>query len=503
MQSPPRLFLTCFRSTGEYFPARRRPPRPPEDSCEGIHSIIMLILSRTPRRWLRAALPVLAGGALAAGGLAAATPASAAAAALPAHYSAPYLQVSSSDVGDMTADLNASGDKDYTLAFLTPKSGCTPQWEDGGEALNAFTSQVSTIKNDGGAIIISFGGEPNGSTPNEIAQTCTSVSSLTAAYLNVVNTYGVTRLDFDIEGSVLSDTAATSRRDQALAALQAEDPSVQVDFTLAVDPTGLPTGSGSEYALLQDAKNAGVKVSVVNIMTMDFYDGQPVLSDAESAAKATASQLAGLYGVSTSAAYGMMGLTPIAGTNDDGAAFSQANASSLESFAASNGVQELAFWEVDGYDKGTGYAYSKIFNKITSGTTGGGGGAGTIAGNNSGLCLSVTGASTSAGATADLYTCNGSASEGWTVNGSGTITGNTSGLCLSVSGNSTALKTTADINTCDGDSSEHWTVESDGTIVNGASGLCLSVTGAATTNYATADLYTCNGSVSEYWTVAS
>ena len=101
----------------------------------------------------------------------------------------------------------------------------------------------------------------------------------------MVNTYGVTRLDFDIEGGVLSDTAATSLRDQALAALQAEDPSVQVDFTLGVSPQGLPTGTGSEYALLQDAKAKGVKVSVVNIMTMDFGAGSNDLADAESAAQ--------------------------------------------------------------------------------------------------------------------------------------------------------------------------------------------------------------------------
>jgi hypothetical protein len=129
--------------------------------------------------------------------------------------------------------------------------------------------------------------------------------------------------------------------------------------------------------------------------------------------------------------------------------------------------------------------------------------SGTIVGNNSGLCLSVTGASTSAGATADLYTCNGSVSENWTVESNGTIVGNNSGLCLSASGSSSALKTTADINTCDGDSYEQWTVESNGTIVEGASGLCLSVTGAATANYATADLYTCNSSVSEFWTVST
>jgi hypothetical protein len=124
----------------------------------------------------------------------------------------------------------------------------------------------------------------------------------------------------------------------------------------------------------------------------------------------------------------------------------------------------------------------------------------TIVGDNSGLCLSVTGASTSAGATADIYTCNNSVSENWIVNSNGTITGDNSGLCLSVTGDSTTLKSTADINTCDGDTYEKWTVETNGTIVNG-DGQCLSVTGAATTDYTTADLYTCNGSVSENWTV--
>jgi chitinase len=439
---------------------------------------------------------------LAVGGVLLATTTNALAAPVfPTHYAAPYLQISTSDQGDMTADMSATGLKYYTLAFLTPKSGCTPEWENGGYGVGQFNSQIDALQAAGGNVIVSFGGAQGG----ELAQTCTSVSSLTAAYANVVNTTGATRLDFDIEGGVLSDTSATSLRDQALAALQAEDPAVQVDFTLAVNPTGLPTGSGSEYALLQDAKSKGVKVSMVNIMTMDFGDGQNALADAESAAQATAGQLASLYGISSSAAYGMMGLTPIAGQNDDNEDFTIANANTLESFATSKGVGELSFWEVDEYDKPTGYQYSSIFNKITG--SGGGTtaptapptGSLTIQGANSGLCLSVTGASKAADATADIYTCNGSVSENWTVNSNGTITGNNSGLCLSVTGDSSALKSTADINTCDGDTYEKWTVESNGTIVNG-DGQCLSVTGASTANYATADLYTCNGSVSENWT---
>ena len=68
---------------------------------------------------------------------------------------------------------------------------------------------------------------------------------------------------------------------------------MQVDFTLAVAPNGLPTGTGSEYALLQDAQAKGVKVSVVNIMTMDFYDGSNNdLGDAESAVAALEGRLA-------------------------------------------------------------------------------------------------------------------------------------------------------------------------------------------------------------------
>ncbi|HET9171240.1 MAG TPA: hypothetical protein VFN97_17505, partial [Actinospica sp.] len=177
----------------------------------------------------------------------------------------------------------------------------------------------------------------------------------------VVNTYGVNRLDFDIEGSVLDDGSANSRRDQALAKLQAADPNVQIDFTVPVDPTGLESNAVN---LLKGAKSAGVKVTVVNIMTMDFGDGQNALKDAESAANATEKQIHSVYGGSSTTDWGMLGLTPIAGQNDDNENFTQSNAKTLEAFAASNGVGELAFWEVDQYDKPLGYAYSKIFNKI-------------------------------------------------------------------------------------------------------------------------------------------
>ncbi|WP_329365458.1 glycosyl hydrolase family 18 protein [Streptomyces sp. NBC_00669] len=277
--------------------------------------------------------------------------------ALPAQFAAPYLQIDSSSAKDMAADQSASGLKNYTLAFLTSKSGCTLQWEDGGDSVGAFSSQINAVKSAGGNVIPSFGGAGS----KELAQTCTSVSSLTAAYQKVVSTYGVTRLDFDIEGDTLANGNANARRDQALAALQQADPSVQIDWTVAVDPDGMES---DVTTLLKNAQSAGVKTSAVNLMTMDFGDGENALADAESGATAAEKQFASIYGGSAAQNWARMGLTPIAGQNDDDEDFTQANASTLESFAASKGVQELAFWEVDQYDKPTGYAYSKIFNKI-------------------------------------------------------------------------------------------------------------------------------------------
>jgi chitinase len=484
---------SCFRNKLQYSLRPGGSSRfPPGRSAEGTPA--MRALKTLVKPW--SAALALATAALGSGGLALATagPAAAAGSAFPAHYAAPYLQIASSDAGDMAADKSATGLKYYTLAFLIPRSGCTPQWEDDGSGVGAFATQISALQSAGGNVIISFGGAAGG----ELAQTCTNVSQLTAAYQNVVNAYGVTRLDFDIEGGVLSDTASTARRDQALAALQAQDPAVQVDFTLGVSPQGLPTGTGSEYALLQDAKAKGVKVSTVNIMTMDFYDGSNNdLGDAESAARGTAGQLAGLYGISTAAAYAMMGLTPIAGTNDDGTFFSTSNASSLEGFAAANGVAELSFWEVDGYDKPAGYQYSSIFNKITGSTGGGGGGAtGPITGYQ-GLCLDDRSASTANFNPVQVYTCNGTNAQSWTVNSAGS-TLQVLGKCLDVNAAGTANGTTVDLYDCNDTAAQVWVPQANGELVNPNSGKCLDDTGFGGSG-TQVQIWACADSANQQW----
>ena len=123
----------------------------------------------------------------------------------------------------------------------------------------------------------------------------------------------------------------------------------------------------------------------------------------------------------------------------------------------------------------------------------------TLVGALSGKCLSVVGGSTAPGAAADIYSCNGSGSENWTLQSGGAIVGGPSGDCLQVAGGSTANFAGVDIEPCTGAADQQWTVTAAGTIVGVPSGLCLSVLGASTANSATADMYTCNGSGSESW----
>ncbi|HEY1488179.1 MAG TPA: glycosyl hydrolase family protein [Micromonosporaceae bacterium] len=123
----------------------------------------------------------------------------------------------------------------------------------------------------------------------------------------------------------------------------------------------------------------------------------------------------------------------------------------------------------------------------------------TIVGGLSGKCLSVSGGATTDGSTADIFTCNGTPSQNWTLGAGGTIVGGLSGKCLTVTGGSTANFAGVSISTCTGAADQQWTVHNGSTIVGVPSGKCLSVLGASTANGATTDIYTCNGSGSENW----
>jgi hypothetical protein len=118
----------------------------------------------------------------------------------------------------------------------------------------------------------------------------------------------------------------------------------------------------------------------------------------------------------------------------------------------------------------------------------------------SGKCLDDYGNSTTNGAIADLWDCNGTGAQNWTDTG-GTLQVN--GKCLDIIGaGSTANGTLVDIWTCNGGANQQWTAEN-GTLVNPQSGKCLDDPGFSTTNGTQLEIWTCNGGANQKWTLPS
>jgi hypothetical protein len=260
---------------------------------------------------------------------------------------APYVDATLYPLFSLVPTARSTGVKQFNLAFVVAGGGvgCTPEWG-GVTAIGAdpVAAQIGALRAIGGDVRISFGGE-NGS---ELAQTCTSVSRLEAAYQQVISAYDVNKADFDIEGAAIADTAANARRDRALAALQARDKDLQISFTLPVLPSGL-TAQG--VAVLTGAVKAGVRISAVNVMAMDYGDGvapEPggkMGRYAIEAVTATDAQVARVLGVSARAAWSKLAVTALIGVNDiSDEIFTVANARQLTAFAASKHLAWLSMW---------------------------------------------------------------------------------------------------------------------------------------------------------------
>ncbi|MEU9440408.1 cellulose binding domain-containing protein [Streptomyces sp. NPDC048304] len=254
---------------------------------------------------------------------------------------APYVDTSLYPAFDLVGAADATGVKNYNLAFVTDGGGCTPKW--GGVTdltSDAVAAQIGSLRAKGGDVRVSFGG----ASGSELATTCSSADALAAAYGKAIDAFKLTKVDFDVEGGALPNTAANTRRAQAIAKLQQQHPDLDVSFTLPVMPEGL-TQDGVN--LLSDAKSNGVKIGTVNIMAMDYgasYNGD--MGDyAQQAATATQAQVKSVLGLSDSAAWKTVAVTPMIGVNDvSSEVFKVDDATQLVNFAKSKGLGGLSMW---------------------------------------------------------------------------------------------------------------------------------------------------------------
>jgi hypothetical protein len=237
--------------------------------------------------------------------------------------------------------------KQFTLAFVVSGDGCTATWL-GGSPVQTDTlvaSGISKIRARGSDVYIAFGGYDG----LELAQTCKDVASLQSAYQTVVDKYKAKVLDLDIEHTAIEDPVSIDRRSQALTALSAANPGLQINYTLPATPAGLTDLSVN---VLKSAVKFGTKVAVVNLMTMDY--GKPVTmgamgANATSAAGATMAQLKAL-GMDSH-----IGITPMIGVQDsEGETFTLDDAQVVVNYALANSdkISLLAFWSI-GRDNGS------------------------------------------------------------------------------------------------------------------------------------------------------
>jgi chitinase len=266
----------------------------------------------------------------------------------PARFAAPYVE--SWNGTSVTNLANTTGHKFWTLAFIISNGSCTATWNgDTPLSSNLYVNDINSLRAQGGDVIISFGGAAG----TELGQACTTVAALQAAYQSVITKYNLTWIDLDIEGAAIADAASINRRNQALRALEAANPSLRVSYTLPVNPNGLD-GNGTN--LLSNAKANGVRVDVVNVMAMDYGScGIDMGAAATGAASGTRNQISSL-GMSSS-----VGVTPMTDVNDATCeVFSTANSQGLVNFAQANSfVRLLAYWAIG---RDTSHAHLNIFH---------------------------------------------------------------------------------------------------------------------------------------------
>lgn len=352
----------------------------------------------TFRRSLRAAMTGVTTVALAtAGSVLALSNAAHAATAIPAHVFAPYVEAYT---GQSPATLSQqSGAKYLTMAFIQTASAgsCTPYWDGDTStpiASSTFGNDIATIQANGGDVIPSFGGYAADNAGTDIADSCTDVNQIAAAYEEVITTYNVSRLDLDIEDNSLTNSAGITRRNQAVAKVEAwaasNGRSVQFSYTLPATANGL---ASSGLAVLQNAAANGAQVSIANIMTFDYYIGttQEMATDTQTAANGLYNQLASLYPSKTPAQlWNMIGVTEMIGIDDFGTAetFTTSDATTVENWAVSRGIGEISFWasqrdngncagatsardNCSGISQSTWY-FSQTFEPFTGGNSSGG-----------------------------------------------------------------------------------------------------------------------------------
>ncbi|MBS2539615.1 ricin-type beta-trefoil lectin domain protein [Catenulispora sp. NF23] len=141
---------------------------------------------------------------------------------------------------------------------------------------------------------------------------------------------------------------------------------------------------------------------------------------------------------------------------------------------------------------------------VWNGTQSNGGGGGAPTGQFTGYggkCVDNAGGSSANGTAVQLYDCNGSSAQQWTVAAGGTL--QALGKCMDVTGAGTTNGTQVQLYDCNGTAAQQWQHQSNGELVNANSGRCLDATGPSSANGTRLQIWDCTDAANQQWTLPS
>jgi glucosylceramidase len=115
-----------------------------------------------------------------------------------------------------------------------------------------------------------------------------------------------------------------------------------------------------------------------------------------------------------------------------------------------------------------------------------------------GKCLDVAGGSSADGTAVQLWDCNGSAAQRWTIRSDGSV--QALGKCLDVTSGSTSDGAKVQLYTCNGSGAQQWRHEAGrGDLVNVPADKCLDASDNSSANGTRAQIWACTGAANQKW----
>jgi GH18 family chitinase len=153
-------------------------------------------------------------------------------------------------------------------------------------------------------------------------------------------------------------------------------------------------------------------------------------------------------------------------------------------------------WELSQDTTGSTSLVTAIYDTVMGGTPPPGGRTGPITGIG-GKCVDVAAAGTANGTAVQLYDCNGTAAQTWTVATDGTL--RALGKCADVTSGSTANGAKIQLWDCNGTGAQVWQAQSNGTLRNPQSNKCLDATDNSSANGTRLQIWDCFGGANQVW----